>query len=296
MRSEGLCTRSEGERLLSFTSNASPLFMMVAVAVGMLEDPALGVVIAASHYLANLSLGLGLGMTARKHHGQTWPKPIRRSLLSEALQAMARTQAANQRPLGQLLTEAIKKSMQTLFLIGGYIVLFSVVIQIFRLTGILGVMAWFLSPALEPFGFSSQLATAIASGLVEMTMGVKMVAEATAPINLKVLVVSFILGWGGLSVHCQVASMIAGTDLGMKTFVKTRLAHGLLAACLSQFMLGTHAQPVILALSSRISLHDGSVWAFWNSAVAGLQLMLLSLALLLFLGAVGWLITKAWTR
>ncbi|MEW6662675.1 MAG: sporulation integral membrane protein YlbJ [Bacillota bacterium] len=296
MRLEGLCTKSEGERILSFTNNASPLFMLVAVAVGMLEDPSLGVVIAGSHYLANLTLGVALGRLARRQDGQCSPKPAGHRLLSCAFQAMVLAQAANHRPIGHLLTEAIKKSLQTLFLIGGYIILFSVIIQACILTGILAVIAWFLSPALKLLGFPRQLVTATAGGLVEMTMGAKMVAEATAPLNLKVLAVSLILGWSGLSVHGQVASMIAGTDLGMKTFVKTRIAHGLLAAALSQVLLGTHAQPVVLALSSKVSLPASSSLPVWTSALAGIQLMGLSLALLLSLGLAGWLIIKVLAR
>lgn len=292
MRAEGLCTKAEGERLLSFTNNASPLFMLVAIAVGMLEDPSLGVVIAGSHYLANLTLGMVLGIAAKKQEKQTWSKGISHSLLLDAFHAMAKAQAANQKAIGHLLTEAVIRSFQTLLLIGGYIILFSVVIQVCSLTGILGVIAWILSKPLQMLGFPPQLITAAVGGLVEMTMGAKMVAEANAPLNLKVLAISFILGWGGLSVHSQVASMIAGTDLGMKTFVKTRIAHGLLAGALSQILLGTHAQPVVLAISNKISFPAYNFWAFWNSALVSLQLMGMSLALLLCLVLGSWLIAN----
>jgi sporulation integral membrane protein YlbJ len=292
MRLEGNCTRDEGERLLSFTSNASPLFMLVAIAVGMLEDPSLGVVIAISHYLANLTLGIVLARTANRQVSQTAQVATRGPLLFTALQALAKAQAANQRPIGHILTEAIKNSMQTLLLIGGYIILFSVIIKVCSLIGILKIMAWPIYPPLQILGFPPQLVTAIMGGLIEMTIGAKMVADTYAPINLKVLSISFILGWGGLSVHSQVASMIAGTDLRMRTFIMSRIAHGFLAAVISQLLMATHAQPVVLAIANRVSFPDSSNWAFWNSALAGLQLMGLSLFLLLTLVLVWWLIIK----
>ena len=60
LRQQGLCTRVEAERLMSFTNNSSPLFMLTAVAVGMFGRPDLGIVIAGSHYLANILLGFAL--------------------------------------------------------------------------------------------------------------------------------------------------------------------------------------------------------------------------------------------
>ena len=45
---------SEAERLVSFTNNSSPLFILGAVGVGMFNSPMLGCLLAVSHYLANL--------------------------------------------------------------------------------------------------------------------------------------------------------------------------------------------------------------------------------------------------
>ena len=54
LRKKNLCTRMEAERLMSFTNNSSPLFIFGAVAVGMFNNPALGLILAFSHYSANL--------------------------------------------------------------------------------------------------------------------------------------------------------------------------------------------------------------------------------------------------
>ncbi|MBZ4655439.1 MAG: sporulation integral rane protein YlbJ, partial [Peptococcaceae bacterium] len=51
---EKCCTLAEGERLVAFTNNSSPLFILVAVAVGMFNNPGLGLVLAVSHYTANI--------------------------------------------------------------------------------------------------------------------------------------------------------------------------------------------------------------------------------------------------
>ena len=57
-RRNKMCTRVEGERLLSFTNTADPLFIFGAVAVGMFGRPDLGVVLAIAHYVASFTVGI----------------------------------------------------------------------------------------------------------------------------------------------------------------------------------------------------------------------------------------------
>ncbi|MDA8194754.1 MAG: sporulation integral membrane protein YlbJ, partial [Thermaerobacter sp.] len=57
-RQQGLCTKTEGERLLAFSNSADPLFIFGAVAVGMFGNPALGSVLALAHYVSVLLVGL----------------------------------------------------------------------------------------------------------------------------------------------------------------------------------------------------------------------------------------------
>ncbi|MGE5604153.1 MAG: nucleoside recognition domain-containing protein, partial [Bacteroidota bacterium] len=57
-RRSRMCTRVEGERLLSFTNTADPLFIFGAVAVGMFGRPDLGVILAIAHYIASFTVGV----------------------------------------------------------------------------------------------------------------------------------------------------------------------------------------------------------------------------------------------
>ena len=44
------------------------------------------------------------------------------------------------------------------------------------------------------------------------------------------LLAAFLLGWGGLSVHCQVLSFIGGSGLSVGTYLVGKLLHGGLSA------------------------------------------------------------------
>ncbi len=228
LRQQKLCTRLEAERLMSFTNNSSPLFMLTAVAVGMFGRPDLGVVIAGSHYLANLLLGLVLRFYGRQDSERTIHNSQVPWSFRQALRILLHN-AKESPPLGQLLGEAVASSVSKLLNIGGFIILFAVIIRLLKEIGVIHLISTFLSTILLPLGFSPDVVTAISSGFFEMTIGTKLASEANAPELQRLMAVGIILGWSGLSIHAQVASMIAQTDIRMRLFMITRVAHAVLA-------------------------------------------------------------------
>lgn len=249
LRSQRLCTRVEAERLMSFTNNSSPLFMLVAVSVGMFGQPELGVVIAGAHYLANLTLGFALRFYGRGDR-ETLGHGINtnESLLVRAFREMSRSWQQESRPPGKIIGDAVRNAINSLLNIGGFIILFGVIIKLLTLAGFIDYMAWLLGGILIPLGFSAELMPALASGFFEMTIGSKMASEASAPLVQQVAAVGVILAWSGLSVQAQVASMISDTDIRMFPFICTRIAHAALAG-LYTFILFGPARPLATDLA-----------------------------------------------
>ncbi|HPU36291.1 MAG TPA: sporulation integral membrane protein YlbJ, partial [Bacillota bacterium] len=130
LRAEGLCSRVEAERLMSFTNNSSPLFMLGAVAVGMFNNPATGVIIAGAHYLSNLVLGFILRFYARSERERFPNRCLRKGLLRSALHRMLQVQRQENRPLGKIMGDAVRNAVTNLLNIGGFIILFAVIIQL----------------------------------------------------------------------------------------------------------------------------------------------------------------------
>ncbi|MBC7325300.1 MAG: sporulation integral membrane protein YlbJ, partial [Moorella sp. (in: Bacteria)] len=259
LRQQGLVTRAEGERLICFTSNASPLFMLGAVAVGMLGDPAAGPVLATAHYGANICLGILLRFYSRR---QPSSPPSRYALLAlprRAWQALLQAQQRDGRPLGQLLGDAVTRSFQTLLTIGGFVILFSVIIQVTTILGLLEPLAKIFLYLCRPLGLSEAMSLPLAAGFFEMTMGAKFASEVAAGVAEQMVAISLIMGWAGLSILGQVAAMVSHTDLRLGPFIVARLLHGFLAAILVQLCQGP-ARPVLLWLVPNITPARGTPW------------------------------------
>lgn len=281
LRAQGLCTRIEAERLMSFTNNASPLFMLVAVAVGMLHNPALGWVIAGAHYLSNITLGLFLRFYARNDPERRPAPPANRqySLPLQAFRQMLQWQRQDKRPLGKIIGDAVRNAVTNLLNIGGFIILFAVIIKLLTSVGFINSLANCLGVLLLPLGFSPEILTALASGFWEMTIGVKLTSETGAPLLQQVIAISMILGWSGLSVHAQASGMISETDIRMLPFVITRLAHSVLAGLYSYILFQWH-NPLQPAAATAI---DPALWQNPNMVMVHLKLFVF---FLIFLAAV----------
>lgn len=82
------------------------------------------------------------------------------------------------------------------------------------------------------FGFekNSQIGTSIASGIFELTNGVNMLSNIHIKnISDLVIISSFLLGFGGISVMLQVYSIISKTDISIKSYLFGKILHGIFA-------------------------------------------------------------------
>jgi len=105
---------------------------------------------------------------------------------------------------------------------------------------------------------------------------------------------AFILGWAGLSVHCQVLSFIGGHGLSARTYILGKLLHSVLAAMYTAglFRLFRMGDPVSAYLTQQVGTLAGLRFA--DSLRASLPLALGMLCV--FAGGALWAKTKVVRR
>ncbi|HHY38617.1 MAG TPA: sporulation integral membrane protein YlbJ [Clostridia bacterium] len=246
LRKKSMCNKYEGERLMSFCNTADPLFMNGAVAVGMFRNVAVGPVIMVAHYLSALLVGVCLRFY--KVGADITKVPGKRSgfVLVKALRALVEARRDDGRPFGQLIGDAIRQSVNSLLAIGGFIILFSVIIRMAEEAGALSYASRFSTAALRLVGIDPDLHTSLVGGLFEITLGTQSADQADAPLLDRVIIASAVIAWSGLSVHAQVSAMIQGTDMDMKPYVVSRMLHAVLAGIITYILwplFGIQATP-----------------------------------------------------
>jgi sporulation integral membrane protein YlbJ len=282
LREQNLITKEEGERLVSFACTAGPLFIFGAIAIGFFENAAVGMILAVVHYVSCFIVAFFMRFHARDKQ-QTPSQNHGGKRFIRAFQAMHQARIADGRPIGQMLGEAVTSAVQTLLMIGGFVIIFSVLIHVFTYVGITALFASILLPILQLLQLSDIISIPIVAGLLEMTIGSQMISEYTTNISLLIQLafVSFFLGWNGLSIHAQVASVLSKSDIRYRPYFFARILHSFLAFFLTFFfwnLFGPKSQPAAQtpAWSTEIPYASDIHWWFYlqTSAVIILSLWL----------------------
>jgi sporulation integral membrane protein YlbJ len=230
LRQEGQLTQIEAERLASFTNSSNPLFIFGAVAVGFFHNPQLGVILALAHYLGNICVGLMMRFYGNETPDKKQDKEDK-FILRSAFSALHQTRIKDKRPIGKLLGDAVNSSIQTLLMVGGFIILFSVINKLLFHLHITAALARGFDILFSALSLPDMLSIPLISGLFEITLGSDLTSRVgDATLLQQAIVTSFILGFSGFSVQAQVASILAQTDIRFKPFFFARIAQGIFAS------------------------------------------------------------------
>ena len=211
---KGLCTKTETQRMLAFCNNSGPAFIFGVVGAGVFGSSAIGLLL----YLAHIAASLCVGILFRFYGGES-PRTISRS-------STPQFQAAR---LSTAFTASVRNSFASIWNICAFVVFFTVVIRLLFLCGAMTLAASLLSVLLSPFGFDPASAQHLLIGLLEVSSGVTSLTGEGAPAG-QVSMAAFMLGWAGLSVHCQVLSFLSDTALSPGTYLAGKALHGILSA------------------------------------------------------------------
>ena len=133
--------------------------------------------------------------------------------------------------LGEALSDSITSAISTILMIGGFVVIFSVIISIFKVSHIISIFDNILSPTFSFFNIPNQYISPLLVGILEITNGISLIScIKIREISLSIIITAFLLGIGALSIFLQVFSITSKTDLSIKPYIVGKLIQGTLAA------------------------------------------------------------------
>lgn len=224
LRQEGQLTKIEAERLVTFTNCSNPLFIFGAVSVGFFYNAKLGIILALAHYLGNFTVGIIMRFHGKDNRSSS--KSNSKFSLKQAFKELHRTRIKDDRPIGKLLGDAVMSSIQTLLMIGGFIILFSVINQLLSNLQIIEFLGHIVAVFLQILHLPESFSIPLISGLFEITLGNKLTSQVEdVTLMHQAIIASVILAFNGFSVQAQVASILAQTDINFKPYFIARLFH-----------------------------------------------------------------------
>lgn len=223
LKEQCLLTDVESERLLAFTNNSGPLFILGTVGVSLFGNTLIGFLLLLTHILACISVGILF---------RFWKKNKNSNFSNLKININNNKQLVNFSNLGEVLGKSITSSISTIVMIGGFVVLFSVVLSILKNSNIIELLAHIIFPFFRLFGIQDfNFCTSFISGILELTNGVMSISTIPCKnISINIILTSFLLGFAGISILLQVYSIIAKSNISIKPYIVGKLLHGLFAA------------------------------------------------------------------
>lgn len=216
----GQCSKTEAERLLAFCNNSGPAFVLGVVGAGIFGSGTVGLILYLTHIAASLLVGLLFRFykpgEAPKKAGQHWD-----------VQAVAFAPA---------FTRSVSSALTSALNICAFVLFFTVFIRCLSLSGFLPAASGLLAAVFSPLGLTQPQAQQLLTGLLEVSSGVSSLT-GDGMLSGRLSLAAFMLGWAGLSVHCQVLAFLGDCGLSMRTYFWGKLLHGGLSAALTAWVL-----------------------------------------------------------
>lgn len=210
---QGMCSKTEAERLLAFCNNSGPAFILGVVGAGVFGDSRMGLLLCLVHATASVCIGALFRFYKKRDE-------------EECTGGRLSFQAQR---ISTAFTGAVKNSFLSTLNICAFVVFFTVVIRMLTVSGFFPELARGVGSLLKPLGFTEQWGQRLLTGLLEISSGVWSLTGAGS-LSGRLSMAAFMLGWAGVSVHCQVLSFMGGNGLSVRTYLLGKMLHGGLSA------------------------------------------------------------------
>ena len=199
---QGSCDKEDALHALRFCNNAGPAFLISAVGAGLLNNKNHGILLYGLHLISALFLGLIFHNNKRsvKLNSITQHKTIQSTLSNSFLQS-------------------ITDSFFSFLNVCAFVIFFAVILCFLEQLPLLKRLA--------------SLPRGLIYGLLELTSGVAALASANLSARIRLTALSFLCGFGGLSVQLQTLRFLTEADLPCRDYLTFKLLHGVLAALLT---------------------------------------------------------------
>lgn len=207
----GKISKKEGNFLLSMCNNASPIFIMSFIGINQLR---LGQI---RWQLFGLIYGSSIiSAIIYRSYQNIHDKKVRINTFNDNSLSFPISENKTAKLSFDIIDKSIMNGFEIVTKIGGYIILFSILAQI-----------------INTIGTSFNLLKSIVMGILEITTGIDQICKLRISSNTKIVLISILTSFGGLSGIAQTKSVLGESRLSIKTYISIKLISALIAMLLS---------------------------------------------------------------
>lgn len=203
------------ERLISIASNPSPLFVIGAVGTSMLNNSGFGLLLLISSYISCAILAIII--------------PQKKPIVTIKKSKINNTYG-KQYTIGHALKSSIDNAFKVSISIGGFIIFFSVISSIIKNNILFDIVSEFICEILK---IPKEILQGAFLGLIEMTNGSNLLSSLEFSNMYKLIIISFLITFSGLSIISQTYSITYKYDFSLIKYIKRKLIQGIISSLIT---------------------------------------------------------------
>lgn len=206
-------------RMAAVCSTSGPLFIIGTLGFSMLGNKTAGFIIYAAHIISILLFAFISGLFA-KH-----------VKIPENAANYNYTKSSD-----KILSESIYSSVISIFIVGGFISIFYMFIDMLGSTFLLGFFNNILSYVFGLFNLPSELSMGLLNGIVEITRGCLDISASAAPLSLKMPFCAFLITFGGACIMLQSFAFLGRCKIKYSKYIIYKFIQSVSAAIICILM------------------------------------------------------------
>ena len=203
-------TLEEAQHILFFSNNPGPLFLLGTIGAGFFGMPQYGYLLLFSSFFGSVLTGILWRFRKKTSSPKRRTVPLFHSEAS----------------MSEILSGSVSDSLNTILLIGGFLILFAALSEGLEQTGLILL----LSKGLFFLPVSAETLHGCISGILEMTNGAWLLSQSDDPLRLRLTLVSFLVSFGGCSILGQTLGVLSNVPINKKGYLKGKLLNALFSS------------------------------------------------------------------
>ena len=198
-------SQSEAKKMFSFCSVSGPMFMLGTIGLAMLNSFKSGIIILISNITGCLLNGL-------IYRGK------KENLKNNINYSNSKT---------NILSDSIHDSLISILMVGSYIVLSFIFIDILNNLKIIPTATNLICNIFN-CGDHREVINSIFNGLIEITRGILDLSRSTLSLQVKTIISSTLIGFGGISILLQSLSFLSRVNIPVKSMLLQKITQSIL--------------------------------------------------------------------
>lgn len=212
-----IINEKQASKLVCISSTSSPLFILGTVGTMMLSSVKIGFILLISHIFSVVLNGI------------IFRKAITNDTLFNDFKLPNSTQA-------NVLYDIMMNSILSVLLVGGYIAIFYMIIQMLNNSNILSPIEYVLNHFLKIFNLNGT-AKSILNGLIEVTNGCKSISLSNILLIKKAVIASLLIGFGGMCIHMQCITFLINAKVNIKFYFLSKTIQAITSSIITFILM-----------------------------------------------------------